>query len=289
MTAFHDYHTAVLENAHLRLEYLTGAGPRLVGLSLHGSPNLLADVFDMTLDTPLGKYQFLGGHRLWISPESIEKTYIPDGRGLEVMPVPNGVKLTGLSEPVSGVRKSLLIELEESRPAVRLTHTILNENPEPIIIAPWAITMLCQGGTAILPQPVGNTDPDGLLSNRFLALWPYTRINDPRLVLRDDFILLHAAPSLPPVKLGYACAAGWMAYWRDGILFRKSFDLHSGAAYPDGGCNAETYCGDRFIELESLGPLGTLAPDMTTTLTETWELYEDLDVPFLTKEIRALL
>ena len=184
----------MLENEQLRLEYLATAGPRLVGLSYQGSPNLLADMIDLTADTPLGKYSFLGGHRLWISPESFEKSYIPDTAGLEVEPIPDGVKLTGLSEPVSGVRKSLLIKLDGRRPAIRLTHAILNENPDPITLAPWALTMFRQGGTAILPQPSGNADPDGLLPNRMLELWPYTRLQDARLVLRDDFILLRACP-----------------------------------------------------------------------------------------------
>jgi len=43
-----------------------------------------------------------------------------------------------------------------------------------------------------------------------------------------------------------------MAYWQNGSLFRKSFELLTGVTYPDGGCNAEVYCGDRFVELESL-------------------------------------
>ena len=289
MPDFHGLPTAVLENEHLRLEYLTSAGPRIVGLSRPGSPNLLADMFNMTSDTPLGKYHFLGGHRLWISPESIEKTYIPDMSGVEVLSVPGGVKLTGSSEPVSGVRKSILVELEGDRPAIRLTHTILNESPDPLTFAPWAISQFCQGGTLILPQPVGNTDPHGLLSNRLLVLWPYTRINDPRLVWRDDFILLHANPALPPLKLGYHNTAGWMAYWQAGLLFRKSFDLHPSASYPDGGCNAETYCDHRFVELESLGPLVTVAPGQAVEHTETWELYDGLDVPFLPQEMRELL
>ncbi len=289
MTDFHGLPTAALDNGHLRLEYLTTAGPRIVGLSFHGSPNLLADVHDMSSDTPLGKYNFLGGHRLWISPELIEKTYIPDGSGLQVAQDPNGVTLTGLIEQVSGVQKSIQIELEVDRPVVRLVHTIVNAGSIPIMLAPWAITMFKQGGTLVLPQPVGNTDPHGLLANRFLALWPYTRVNDPRLVLRDDFILLHANAALPPIKLGYASTAGWMAYWRDGILFRKSFDLHPGAAYPDGGCNAETYCGDRFVELETLGALVSLAAGESTQLTETWEMGAGLDVPFIPQEISKLL
>jgi hypothetical protein len=289
MADFHGLAAGTLENEHLRLEYLAAAGPRIVGLSYRGSPNLLADLHDMSVDTPLGKYFFFGGHRLWISPESIQKTYIPDKDGLQVEQVPNGVKLTGALEPVSGVRKSLLIELEAARPAVRLTHTIHNANPDPMPLAPWCITMLRQGGTAVLPQPVGNVDPDGLLPNRMLGLWPYTRIQDARIVLRDDFILVRAQPALPPLKLGFFNSAGWLACWRDGILFRKSFDVQQGAAYPDGGCNAEIYCNDRFIELESLGPLVLLAPGMETTLTETWELYGGLDVPFIPQEIRELL
>ena len=152
----------MLENEQLRLEYLTTAGPRLVGLSYHGSPNLLADVFDVTADTPLGKYFFLGGHRLWISPESFEKTYIPDNAGLEVMQVPDGVKLTGLSESVSGVRKSLLIELAGSRPVVRLTHTILNENPDPVTLAPWVISHVLPGRHGHLAAAVWQFRPGRL-------------------------------------------------------------------------------------------------------------------------------
>jgi hypothetical protein len=289
MNNYHDLASAALVNDVLRLEYLTTAGPRIVGLSYRGSPNMLADVHDLIWDTPNGPYLPLGGHRLWISPESPEKTYIPDKVGLQARPVPNGVELTGASEASSGVRKTLRIELDPASPVIRLVHTILNESPALVTFAPWAITQFCQGGTVLLPQPVGNTDPHGLLPNRLLVLWPYTRINEPRLVLRDDFILVHAEAGLPPVKLGYANKAGWMGYWWNGILFRKSTDPRPGASYPDGGCNSEVYCGDRFVELETLGALVTLASGQSTQLTETWELYTGLDQPFIPAEIRELL
>ncbi|MFH1524521.1 MAG: hypothetical protein ABIF04_06120 [Chloroflexota bacterium] len=289
MSDFHGLPTAILENEQIRLEYLTTAGPRIVGLSYRGSPNLLADVHDMKWDTPNGEYFILGGHRLWISPEIPEKTNIPDKTGAQARIIPDGVELVGASEPGSGVRKSVRLILDGKQAIVKLAHTIVNENPVPITLAPWAITMLALGGTVLLPQPVGKADEHGLLNNRLLALWPYTRINDPRLTLRDDFILLDATPSLPPVKLGYANTMGWLAYWRDDILFRKSFDLHPGATYPDGGCNAETYCGDRFVELESLGPLATLAPGEATSLAETWELFSTLEVPFIPQVICDLL
>ena len=111
MHNFHDLPLDVLENDSIRLEYLTTAGPRIVGLSYHGSPNLLADVHDIIWDTPNGDYLPLGGHRLWVSPEFPEKTYAPDKTGLSVQKIPRGVILSGASETSAGVRKSIRIEL----------------------------------------------------------------------------------------------------------------------------------------------------------------------------------
>ena len=150
--------------------------------------------------------------------------------------------------------------------------------------------MLRQGGVAIFPQPQGNVDSAGLLANRQISIWPYTQLGgDPRLVLRDDCILVKATPSLPPIKIGYFNPHGWQAYWIDGLLFVKRYESVMGASYPDGGCNTETYCNDKFIELESLGPLTNLAPGATIVHTETWELYDSLEQPFIPAEIIALL
>jgi hypothetical protein len=289
MDNFHSLPIAVLENAQIRLEYLTTAGPRIVGLSYHGSPNMLADVYDIVLKPPYEAYSMLGGHRLWISPESPENSYVPDKTGLSVQKIPQGVILSGASETSTGIRKSIRIELDPAAALVRLVHSIVNESSSPVTYAPWAITQFCQGGTVLLPQPTENSDAYGLLPNRLLVLWPYTSINDARLALRDDFILVRADAALPPMKLGYANRAGWVAYWRDGSLFRKSFDLLTGVTYPDGGCNSEVYCGDRFVELESLGVLGALAPGQTVQHTETWEFFPSLDVPFIPAGIREQL
>jgi hypothetical protein len=280
MTDFYGYPSAVVENHHLRLEYLTTAGPRIVGLSYHGSPNLLADTHDVVWETPYGAYSVLGGHRLWISPEEPEKTYIPDSSGLQVRTLTNGVELTGLHEVGSGLRKIVRAELDPIKASVRLVHTIVNESTTSITLAPWSITQFVLGGTAILPQPVGNVDPSGYLPNRFLTLWPYTHVTDPRLVWRDDFILVRAQPALPPLKLGYRDVAAWMGYWKEGVFLRKHFELQPEASYPDGGCNAEIYCNDRFLELESLGCSTTLAPGQKVEHAETWESDDQLPEEF---------
>jgi len=288
MSDFHCLPTAILKNNQLQLEYLTTAGPRIVGLSFRGSPNLLADIHDVSWETPSGTYFILGGHRLWIAPEIPEITDIPDKSGLQTFEFPGGVELIGEHEPGSGVRKSVRVELDAAKPIVRLIHTVLNQNPGPITIAPWAITMFNLGGTVILPQPLGDTDSNGLPDIRLIALWPYTRIGDPRLIIRDDFILIRASPGLPRMKIGYSNTAGWLAYWWGGLLFRISFDLLTDATYPDRGCNTESYCDERIVELEVLGPLEKLAPGAASHLVETWELQEGLNASFIPEDLKEL-
>ena len=282
--------TRVLDNGFIRLEALSTAGPRITQLSAFGSQNLLA-ILPATAkeSTPYGDYYFMGGHRFWHAPEAMPRTYIPDIDGLATEDLPDGIRLIGPTEPGSGMAKTIEIHLAEGRPAATLIHTLRNDGLWPVELAPWALTMFRLDGTVILPQPVGKVDPAGLLPNRTLSIWPYTRINDPRLILRDDFILIKAVQSsLPPLKIGYYNPHGWLAYWLDGVLFRKTFSISPGVTYPDGGCNTECYS-SASVELEALGPLQKLAPSETITFTETWELFPSVEQPFLSAEIQALL
>lgn len=289
MSTFYNLPTGILENETLRLEYLTTAGPRIVRFSRPGEPNLLAELPDVHIKTPLGPYYFRGGHRLWSAPEAIPDTYTPDNDGVKVEEFPGGVRLIGRSEPSTGTTKIIEICLSPDRAAVTLRHELRNSGLRPVDLAPWALTMLRLGGMAILPQPAGNADALGLLHNRILALWPYTRINDPRLILGDDFILNRASPGLSPVKIGYFNPYGWLAYWVDGSLFRKTFDSVAIATYPDSGCNAEIFCDDNVVELETLGPLGRLEPGESSFHTETWEIYDSLDQAFIPPVLRERL
>jgi hypothetical protein len=275
----------ILKNDFLQIEYLTD-WMRVVGLSLNGKPNLMADVTSQPpTPTPYGDYLFIGGHRLWHAPEDLPRSYIPDNE-ISITDLPDGVILESKTEPGTGIRKRIEIRLAADKPSVTLTHTLVNDGLWAVELAPWAITQLRLGGTAILPMPVGNTDAAGLLHNRQLSLWPYTRMNDPRVKWDDKFILFKA-DALPPFKVGYFNPHGWLAYWLDGVLFRKTFEAHAGLPYPDNNCNAEMYCGERFVELESLAPLLPLNPGDSTTHVEKWDLFTGLDV--MPQEVRTAL
>ena len=267
----------IFKNDFLQIEYLTNS-QRITGLVPTGKPNLLADLSNLPpIPTPYGDFYFRGGHRLWHAPEALPRTYIPDVGEMAITDLPDGVMLETQTEPGTGIRKRIEIRLAADKPSATLTHTLINDGLWPVELSPWAITQFRLGGTVILPMPVGNADPAGMLHNRQFSLWPYTRINDPRVIWEDSFILLKADAAIPPFKLGYFNSHGWLAYWVDGVLFRKTFEVHAGLSYPDNNCNAEIYCGDQFVELESLSPLKILNPSDLVIHTETWDVLDGTD------------
>mgnify|MGYP001141091728 CR=1 FL=1 len=281
MTSFHGQPARRLTSEFLTVDVLENAGPRIVRLSLHASPNLFAELPEVAVPTELGDYHLWGGHRLWHAPEAMPRSYIPDDDGATVTELPGGIGLQGKTEDRTGIRKRIEIRLAADRPAVTLVHTLTNHGVWPVELAPWSISQLRLGGIVIAPLPVENSDPHGLLPNRQFSFWPYTRLRDTRLHWDDDFLLFKANAALPPFKAGYFNRHGWLAYWIDGVLFRKSFPIHSGKVHPDGNCNAEIYCNDQFVELESLGPLSSISPGEQVQLSEVWELYDDLAQPFM--------
>ncbi len=290
MSAYYDLQSQVLENSFLRLEYLTGAGPRLVRLFLAGSTeNLLAELPQVQVPTEFGRFRLLGGHRLWHAPEAMPRTYIPDESGVQVEKLPDGVRLSRPLEAHTGIGKSISIHLASDRPALTLVHSLANHNIWPVQFAPWAITQMALGGLAVLPLPEGNADPAGLLPNGSLAIWPYTRLDDPRLGLHQSCIVFKTTPPGPAFKIGYFNTVGWIGYYRSGILFRKTFEVRSGKVHPDFNCNVEMYCNDQFLELESLGPLEMVPPGGEVSHTETWEIGRGLENPSLSQAMRLAL
>jgi hypothetical protein len=276
-----------LKNNHLEIEYLTDS-LRIIGLRPNGKPNLLAELNnEEPINTPYGDFHLHGGHRLWHAPEAMPRSYLPDDHQLTISNLPDGVILEDNTEPATGIRKRIQVQLSSDQPTVVITHTLFNAGLWPVELAPWAITMLRLGGVVILPMPVGSADPAGLLPNRHISLWPYTRINDPRLKLGDDFILFKADALLPPFKIGAFTPHGWLAYWIDGILFRKTFEAHPDIPYPDHNCNAEIYGNDQVVELESLGPLKTIHPGQSVSHVETWEVFDGIDA--VPAEVRQAL
>ncbi len=281
--------TRIIANAHLRLEFLAQAGPRIVRLSLSGSEqNLLAETPNIKWTTPYGEYYLWGGHRLWHAPEAMPRSYMPDNTGLDIEDLPSGVRLRQPVEAATGIRKTIEVHLHADQPKLTLTHSLQNEGEQPVELAPWAITQLPLGGLAVLPHQ-SDAPPDQLLPDRHLVLWAYTRLQDARLRLTDEYVFVQALADERACKIGLMNYQGVMGYLRQGVFFVKRFQPRPGEPHPDQSCNAEIYCKDVCLELETLGPLCCLEPGDSVTHIETWELYSGIDVPVTYENVSALL
>jgi hypothetical protein len=85
-------------------------------------------------------------------------------------------------------------------------------------------------------------------------------------------VRVHAALAPGSLKIGYFNRAGWVAYEKNGTVFRKEFAVAADKPHADFGCNVEVYVCDDFIELETLSPLREIAPGQTVEHDETWKV-----------------
>ena len=263
----------------LEISFLSEGGPRIVGLSLNGSANLLAEVPGKIEETSYGTFHFVGGHRLWAAPEEKPLTYFPDNTGIRALERPEGFDLIGAPNTINGLQKEIHVRVDGTLGHVFLTHLLRNTGNSPIDCAAWSITMMRPGGKAIFPTGTLTPNPDNLLPNKHLSFWPYTRSDDPRVHYEQDHLFIDMSIIDPiPGKWGTFNARGWMAYWLDGIVFCKDAANTSAGNYPDFGCNTETYLCNQFIELESLGPLQQILPGVELMQNETWTIRESPEI-----------
>lgn len=269
MGDFHGFATDTLKLGKLEVEYLTNAGPRIIGLRYENSSNLFADVSHLATETPYGDFHYLGGHRLWHAPEAMPRTYIPDDEGCTAVLFQNCLTITGKVEPMSGMQKVIELKAGEQDGSIELSHKLINHNAWDVTLAPWAITMFKLGGKVIFPIRATADGIEALLPDRNLIFWPYAKLGDPRLHFFDDRIELTAQPA-KPTKFGTFNSLGKISYQIDGLEFTKQFTVESSGQHADLGCNAECYCDEDFVELESLGPLVRIQPGDSTNWLERW-------------------
>lgn len=270
----HGRRTGIVENDVLRLEFLLDAGPRIVRFHLHERPeNVFSETPQLSWPTKDGsRFEMIGGHRLWVAPEAAAEEQVPDNKPVDVSRRADGVELRGNTLSREGFRPHIAVTLDASGTGVQVRHTLTNESDRTHVVAAWAITALAVGGTVTLPQATEPVDGQEQRPNRRLVLWPYSSLKDPRLDLGDEAIRIHAKPAEGWLKLGYFSRSGAMSYDRGGVRFTKRFAVDDAAVHADQGCNAESFVCDEFVELESLGPLCSVAPGEAIEHDEAWSL-----------------
>ncbi|HZG52350.1 MAG TPA: hypothetical protein VEZ40_09445 [Pyrinomonadaceae bacterium] len=268
-----------LSNGAVEVVVTSDVGPRIVRYAFPDAENILGETPGATLSTELGDFKPWGGHRLWVAPEAKPRSYAPDNAPLAVSPEGERViRVTAPVEAATGIEKEMRIALDEAGSGLLVSHKVTNRNLWAIDAAPWALTIMRGGGTAIFPQEPYISWDDYLLPARPLVLWHYTNLADARWSIGKKFIRLTTdANAHHPQKVGLLNKQGWAAYQHGATLFVKRFPYAEGATYPDYGCNCETYTAGDFIEVESLAPLRRLEPGAAATHEERWTLFGEVE------------
>jgi hypothetical protein len=262
-----------LANDQVEVVTTLDVGPRILVYRRHGAPNVLKQYSEQQGGERETEWMIRGGHRLWIAPEDEVLSYHRDNVPVSWVKGQGGeIVVTSRMTSPHPLRKELSLRLADTGSRLELLHTITNEGDTPITLATWALTVMAPGGTEIIPQPPLGEHPRDLLPNRKMVLWPYTDLTDTRWKIGSTHFLLQQKSDGTPTKLGLAHSEGWIGYLLGDELFLKTFPLENGATYPDGGCNFETFSNQEMLEIESLGPLGTLQPGESTSHPETWNI-----------------
>lgn len=266
-----------LANDTLELILTGEVGPRIIRLGVPDGPNLFYEAAEHLGKSGGDQWRLYGGHRFWHAPEARPRTYVPDNHPPEVHQEGEVVHVRQATEAGTQLQKTLELQLDASAPRVKVTHRLTNHGLWPIRLAPWALSVMRAGGTALAPLPPRGEHPRDLLPSSTLTLWPYTDLSDPRFGWGERYVRLRQdASSDTPQKLGLDVPSGWCAYLWERSAFVKLFDRLPDAEYPDLGSVVEVFTNRSMLELETLGPLQTLGPEETLEHVEHWLLLQDL-------------
>ena len=269
----------LLANDHAELIVTLDVGPRILSYKRTGGANVFKNFDEQLGVSGESEWKIRGGHRFWIAPEDAVLSYHVDNGPVEhrIEEFSGENVIDSLQSQSGRILKTLGITLADDSSRVTVRHTAKNEGDEPIQIASWALSVMQPGGIEIIPQPPLGEHPRDLLPNRGIVLWPYTDLTDPRWHLGRNYFTLRQSVAFPPTKIGLSHREKWIAYIVGDSIFIKTFDHVTGAVYPDGGCNFETFTNDDMLEIESLSPLAALEPGESVSHSENWHLFPIAD------------
>ena len=263
-----------LTNGNIVVGVTLDVGPRIIKLQKTDGENIMfedvGDNVSKDVSEVYGegkKWHIYGGHRIWLSPESLA-TYYPDNAPVVSELKPDGAIFTPPAWTERGVQPVLELTFTPDG-ALEVKMRVKNISSAPQTLIVWALTVMKCGGTLTLPL---STEDTGYLANRNIVLWHYTDINDPRLTIANDRIILTGSTEAEkPLKIG-TYLDNIRAYYRYGdTLFTKECTALPGA-YPDFTSNFETYTSDLIHECETLSPAVTVAPGEEIVHIEKWRL-----------------
>lgn len=281
-TTFGDWEAYRLTVGDAEMVVVTGVGPRIMSLRAGAGDNIL---FVDDTDIARGDWRIYGGHRLWVSPEN-EDCYAPDNEPCEVSAGDGVLTATAPVPALTGLKKEITISSRGDRFVV--SHAVTNTAEMLYCGAIWALTCVAPRGVVVLPWGTGGEwDQKKVI---FWSKWGGTHTSDVETnQWRPGNDLFRVHPTGEEGKMGTNPAEAWMALCRYDATFIKQYEHDAWLTYPDDNCSAEIYTCEHFVEMESLGPVMTLAPGEKMTHEEVWTITGETVNPGDGEGLRALL
>ena len=269
-----------ISNGEVEVIVTTDVGPRIIRYGFVGGQNLFKEFEAELGKSNEAKWMPRGGHRIWIAPEDVIRTYAVDNSPVKSQVTRDGITLTQPVEQETGIEKQIAVKLAPSGSAVEVTHRLKNTRPGAQSFAPWALTMMAPGGHGITGFPPRGTHPEQLAPTNPLVMWAFTDLSDPRWTFTKKYLVLRQDPSNTgqPQKLGTFNVNTWGAYLLKGELFMKRYKADPSKPYTDMGSSYETFTNQEMLELETLGPLQRVDAGRTVEHVERWSLHKDVRV-----------
>ena len=267
-----------MSNGEIELIATSDVGPRIIHCGFTGERNLFQIFNSQAGKTGEPWWQIRGGHRLWIAPEAVPDTYALDNNPVQVNTTNDTLTLRAEREAETELRKQISITMSEDG-QITVVHQIENTGPKPRRFAPWALTVMAPGGTAIAAFPPRGSHEEFLLPTNPISMWAYTDFSDPRWRFTKNYLMLTCdEKATTPQKAGIFHPQSFCGYLLGSYLFTKRYTATPGAAYPDFHSSVELFTNHEFLELETLGPVADVIPDTVISHVERWSLHRDVTI-----------
>ena len=131
-----------LANADAELVVTLDVGPRVISYRQPGGVNVLKNYDSMMGGTGEAEWQIRGGHRFWLAPEDLTRTYFPDNRPVKWEKIGDlAVRFTPPPETEYGVQKVMELQLAQQGTRVDVKLRVTNTGKSPTDLAPWGPTV----------------------------------------------------------------------------------------------------------------------------------------------------
>lgn len=268
-----------ISNGEIELVVTSDIGPRIMRFAFVGGQNLFKEYAEQLGKTGEKEYQLRGGHRLWVAPETLATSWALDNVPVHIEIRGDVLEATEPVEPATGLQKQIVVRMDATGTGVEVLHRLKNNTPWVLEFAPWAMSMMAQGGTAITGFPPRGKHPEVLEATNPLVMWAYTDLSDKRWRITRKYLSLRNDPQVAePQKIGTFNPRTWAAYLLGTELFLKQTSADPARTYPDFGCSFETFTNAEMLEMETLGPMTKVQPGKAAEHVERWSLHKNVRV-----------